>query len=209
MFTEDGRLGFTRADLTEWWADHLADSRAGLLVPAKAADQVKPQSTISADLSAAEFTWDNFLVRYSAETDTELALGPIPTTDGRRTGQYYSAMMLSASARTRHPEEVATFIDFMAHDPQVGRIMGYNRGVLASQAQYDAYQPKGADAKIAAYEKQVADAGLLEPVTPHPDGFDVVEAAFLKIYEGIASGTTSVEDGVDQLFEEADRALGG
>lgn len=209
MFTEDGRLGFTRADLRKWWADHRADSRAGTLVPAKAADQVKPRSTLSADLSAAEFTWDNFLVRYTSETDTELALGPLPTTDGERTGQYYSAMMLSASARTQHPEEVATFIDFMAHDPQVGRIMGYNRGVLASRAQYDAYQPKGADAQIAAYEKQVADAGLLEPTTPHPDGFDVVEAAFLKIYEGIASGTTSVADGVDQFFDEANSALGG
>ncbi|MGV9886866.1 hypothetical protein, partial [Streptomyces sp. NPDC003395] len=32
---------------------------------------------------------------------------PIPTTDGKQTGQYLASLMLSASARTKHPKEVA------------------------------------------------------------------------------------------------------
>ncbi|MFE0630726.1 ABC transporter substrate-binding protein [Streptomyces sp. NPDC058864] len=206
FFTADKKLGFTEADLRQWWGDHYADNRAGDLVPAKKSEQIKPKSSVSGDLSAAEFTWDNFIVRYAAETDTELALAPVPTTDGARTGQYISSLMLSGSARTEHPEEVAEFIDFMVHDPEVGKIMGYNRGVLPTNAQFDAYEPAGVDAQIAAYEKSVT--GVIEPITPHPAGADVAEAAFLRIYGEVALGKTSVDDAVTQFFGEAKTALG-
>jgi multiple sugar transport system substrate-binding protein len=208
FFTADKTLGFTEADLKQWWSDHLAANKAGVLVPQKKAEQVKPKSSVSADLSASEFTWDNFLVRYAAETKTQLALAPIPTTDGKQTGQYISSLMLSGSARTKHPKEVAQFIDFMTHDPGVGKIMGYNRGVLPTNAQFDAYKPTGADAVVAAYEKQVAAAGVLQQITPHPAGADVCEASFLRIYGEIALGTTSVDDGVSTFFSEAKTALG-
>ncbi|MET9878302.1 sugar ABC transporter substrate-binding protein [Actinacidiphila glaucinigra] len=205
FFTADKKLGFTEADLRQWWGDHYADNKAGDLVPAKKSEQIKPKSSVSGDLSAAEFTWDNFIVRYAAETDTELALAPVPTTDGTRTGQYISSLMLSGSARTQHPEEVAEFIDFMVHDPEVGKIMGYNRGVLPTNAQFEAYEPTGVDAQIAAYEKSVT--GVIEPITPHPAGADVAEAAFLRIYAEVALGKTSVDDAVTQFFSEAKTAL--
>lgn len=205
FFTEQG-LGFDEADLKKWWGDHSRDSKAGLLVPAKKSEQIKPKSSVSAGLSAAEFTWDNFLVRYASETDTELGLAPIPTMDGKRTGQYASATMLSGSARTEHPKEVGQFIDFMVNEPEVGKIMGYNRGVLPTNAQYDAYKPKGPDAQITEYETSVADD--LEPITPHPSGADTVEAAFLSIYSGISQGTISVDEGVSRFFDEAKTALG-
>ncbi|WSD65589.1 extracellular solute-binding protein [Actinacidiphila glaucinigra] len=206
FFTADKKLGFTEGDLRQWWGDHYAGNKAGDLVPAKKSEQIKPKSSVSGDLSAAEFTWDNFIVRYAAETDTELALAPVPTTDGTRTGQYISSLMLSGSARTKHPEEVAEFIDFMVHDPEVGKIMGYNRGVLPTNAQFDAYEPTGVDAQIAAYEKSVT--GVIEPITPHPAGADVAEAAFLRIYGEVALGKTSVDDAVTQFFSEAKTALG-
>lgn len=103
FFTADNELGFAEADLRQWWGDHYADNKAGDLVPAKKSEQIKPKSSVSGDLSAAEFTWDNFIVRYAAETGTELALAPVPTTDGTRTGQYISSLMLSGSAHTEHP----------------------------------------------------------------------------------------------------------
>ena len=208
FFTADKTLGFTEDDLRQWWGDHLAANKAGDLVPAKKSEQVKPKSAVSADLSASEFTWDNFLVRYGAETKTPLALAPIPTTDGKKTGQYISSLMLSGSARTKHPKEVAQFIDFMTHDPGVGKIMGYNRGVLPTNAQFDAYTPTGVDAQVAAYEKEVAAAGVIEPITPHPAGADVCEASLLRIYGEIAQGTTSVDKGVSTFFSEAKTAIG-
>ncbi|MET7498190.1 extracellular solute-binding protein [Streptomyces sp900116325] len=204
FFTEDG-LGFTEADLKQWWTDNYDRTRSGVLTDPKKAEQVKPTSALSKDLSAGEFTWDNFLVRYTSETKTPLALAPVPTTDGKRTGQYISSLMLSGSARTEHPKEVAEFIDFMVHDPEVGTIMGYDRGVLSTTEQFEAYKPTGVSAQIAEYEKKVADN--VEPITPHPAGADICEAAFLRIGTDVVMGKTSPEDGAKQFFAEAKTAL--
>ncbi|MBG0856695.1 extracellular solute-binding protein [Streptomyces spinoverrucosus] len=207
FFTEDG-LGFDEADLTEWWTDGFNRVKAGAVTDPKKVEQNKPKSSLAAGDGASEFTWDNFTVRYTTEGDSTYGLAPIPTTDGKETGQYLSSLMLSASARTKHPKEVAQFIDFMVHDPEVGKIMGYDRGILATTEQFEAYQPTDAPQKaIAQYEKDVAEAGVLGPITPHPAGADTVEAAFLRIAGDMAQGKTKVSDAVKQFFSEAETAL--
>jgi multiple sugar transport system substrate-binding protein len=207
FFTEDG-LGFDEADLTEWWTDGYNRVKAGIIADPKKVEQLSPKSSLAAGVGASEFTWDNFAVRYAAEGDSTYSLAPIPTTDGKRTGQYLSSLMLSGSARTKHPKEVAQFIDFMVHDPEVGKIMGYDRGILATTEQFEAYEPTDAESKkIADYEQQVADAGVLEEITPHPAGADTVEAAFLRIGGDVSQGKAKVADAVKQFFSEAKSAL--
>ncbi len=207
FFTEDG-LGFDRADLTEWWQDGYNRVKAGHVTDPKIVEQDKPKSSLAAGHGASEFTWDNFTVRYTAEGDSEYGLAPIPTTDGKETGQYLASLMLSASARTEHPEEVARFIDFMVHDPEVGKVMGYDRGILAGTGQYRAYRPTDpVDKEIARYEEDTAKAGLLGTITPHPAGADIVEAAFLRIAGDMAQGTTKVSDAVKQFFSESETAF--
>ncbi|MFB7370157.1 ABC transporter substrate-binding protein [Streptomyces sp. NPDC056222] len=208
FFTEKG-LGFTEADLTDWWTKAERDSKSGVVANTKKVVQAKPKSAVTADLAAGEFTWDNFTNRYTAEGKSEYGLAPIPTTDGRKTGQYLGSLMLSGSKRTKHPKEVAQFIDFMVHDPEVARIMGYDRGVPATVAQYEAFRPTDPVAKeIAAYEQSLVDAGVLEPITPHPAGADVCESAFLRLAEELGLGTRSVDEAVTQFFTESKTALG-
>ncbi|WP_221358792.1 ABC transporter substrate-binding protein [Streptomyces beigongshangae] len=207
FFTEDG-LGFDEADLTEWWQDGYNRVKAGIVTDPKRVEQLKPKSALASGDGASEFTWDNFTVRYTTEGDSTYGLAPIPTTDGKETGQYLGSLMLSGSARTRHPEEVARFIDFMVHDPGVGRIMGYDRGILATTEQFEAYKPTDApNQAIAQYEEDVAEAGLLGAITPHPAGADTVEAAFLRIAGDMSTGKTKVSDAVEQFFSEAKTAL--
>ncbi|GHF16750.1 ABC transporter substrate-binding protein [Streptomyces fumanus] len=209
FFTEDA-LGFTEADLTDWWTKAERGVKEGVYADAKKVVQVKPKSAVSAELAGSEFTWDNFTVRYTSEGKSEYGLAPIPTTDGKKTGQYLGSLMLSASKRTQHPKEVAQFIDFMVHDPEVAKIMGYDRGVPATQAQFDAFQPDDEVNKaIAAYETSLVESGVLETITPHPSGADVCEAAFLRIAEEMALGKRSVEDAVKQFFTESKTALAG
>ncbi|MEU9556787.1 ABC transporter substrate-binding protein [Streptomyces fumanus] len=209
FFTEDG-LGFTEADLTDWWTKAERGVKEGVYADAKKVVQVKPKSAVSAELAGSEFTWDNFTVRYTSEGKSEYGLAPIPTTDGKKTGQYLGSLMLSASKRTQHPKEVAQFIDFMVHDPEVAKIMGYDRGVPATQAQFDAFQPDDEVNKaIAAYETSLVESGVLETITPHPSGADVCEAAFLRVAEEMALGKRSVEDAVKQFFTESKTALAG
>ncbi|MFD9498394.1 ABC transporter substrate-binding protein [Streptomyces sp. NPDC060035] len=207
FFTEDG-MGFGETELLPYWTEALARVKSGVYADPKKVEQIKPASATAKGLSAGEFTWDNFSVRYSAEGKSSYGLAPIPSTDGKRTGQYLGSLMLSASARTKHPAEVATFISFMTHDPAVARIMGYDRGVPATTAQFEAFQPTDAPSKaIAAYETAIADANILEPITPHPAGADVIEAAFLRISADLSLGKASPKDSVKQFFSEAKTAL--
>nr|WP_187283455.1 extracellular solute-binding protein [Streptomyces sp. t39] len=208
FFTEKD-LGFTESELAAYWDEAQKGIKSGLYADQKKVEQVKPKSALAAGLAGGEFTWDNFTARYSAEGKSSYAIAPIPTLDGKRTGQYLGSLMLSGSARTKHPAEVATFIDFMVHDPEAGRIMGYDRGVLSTTEQYEAFQPTDpVSKKIAAYEQQIADAGVLEPITPHPAGADIVEAAFLRIAGDMALGKASAADSAKQFFTEAKTALG-
>ncbi|MCZ9336771.1 extracellular solute-binding protein, partial [Streptomyces sp. TRM76130] len=140
FYTEDG-LGFTEDDLTQWWEDGYKRVRSGLVADPKKIEQVKPKSGLSAGLAAGEFTWDNFAIRYEGEGESDYGLAPIPTMNGKATGQYLGSLMLSAFSGTEHPDEAATFIDFMVHDPEVGEIMGYDRGILATSEQYAAFTP--------------------------------------------------------------------
>ncbi|UUU35207.1 extracellular solute-binding protein [Streptomyces sp. CA-210063] len=208
FFTEGG-LGFTEADLKAWWTKAEKGIEEGVYADPKKVAQTKPKSAVAAELAAGEFTWDNFTVRYTSEGKSEYGLAPIPTTDGKKTGQYLGSLMLSASKRTQHPKEVAQFIDFMVHEPEVAKIMGYDRGVPATQAQYDAYKPTDPVNKtIAEYEQSLVDAGVLEPITPHPNGADICEAGFMRIAEELAMGKRSVDDAVKQFFTESKTALG-
>ncbi|MEU1471400.1 extracellular solute-binding protein [Streptomyces sp. NPDC005761] len=207
FFTEEG-MGFGENELLPYWTEALSRVKAGIYADQKKVEQIKPASALAKGLSAGEFTWDNFSVRYSAEGKSTYSLAPIPSTDGKKTGQYLGSLMLSGTARTKHPAEVATFISFMTHDPEVARIMGYDRGVPATTAQFEAFQPTDAPSKaIGAYETEIAEAGVLEPITPHPAGADVVEAAFLRIAGDMSLGKASPEDSVKQFFSEAKTAL--
>jgi multiple sugar transport system substrate-binding protein len=96
----------------------------------------------------------------------------------------------------------------MVHDPEVGKIMGYDRGILATTEQFEAYKPAEAPNKmIAKYEQDVAAAGVLGTITPHPAGADTVESAFLRIGGDMSQGKTKVSDAVKQFFSEAKSAL--
>jgi multiple sugar transport system substrate-binding protein len=201
--------------VTQWWTDGYKRVKSGLVADPKKIEQVKPKSGLSAGLAASEFTWDNFSIRYQGEGESDYGLAPIPTTDGKDTGQYLGSLMLSAFSGTKHPKEVAQFIDFMVHDPEVGKVMGYDMGVLATDEQFDAYKP-GAEADkavveankgIAAYENEVEKAGVLGKITPHPSGADVVEAAFLRIAGDVANAKQKVPAAVKQFFSEAEAAF--
>ncbi|MEU4656294.1 extracellular solute-binding protein [Streptomyces sp. NPDC023723] len=209
-FYTDTDLGFTEDDLTQWWEDGYKRVRSGLVADPKKIEQVKPKSGLSAGLAAGEFTWDNFSIRYEGEGESDYGLAPIPTTDGKDTGQYLGSLMLSAFTGTEHPKEAAQFIDFMVHDPEVGKIMGYDRGILATSEQYEAFTPTDDNNKgVKAYEEEVAGAGLLGKITPHPSGSDVIEAAFLRIGGEVAQGKTKPADAAKALFSEAKAAFAG
>jgi len=203
----DGKLGFTKEQLTKFWTEGQQMMDAKVVLPPEKAAQIEPKSPLAGDLVASELTWDNFFVRYAGETKTQLKLGPVPTLTPGQTGQYLKpAMLLSASAKSEHAEEAAKLISFMINDPEAGKIMGSNRGIPSTNAQRQAAGLTGPSAEVAKYEESVAATLSKTPPAP-PKGAGTIEAAFLRIAEEIAYKRMSVADGVNTFFTEAEETL--
>ncbi|GAA3728001.1 extracellular solute-binding protein [Salinactinospora qingdaonensis] len=206
LFTEDGQLGFDEQRLAEFWAS-TEDMRGEAMVPMSKVVQAKPVSPIGAGLSASEFSWDNFLARFEAETDTEVALAPVPTTGSGRSGQYLKpSLMLSASSDTEYPEEAAMLIDFMINDPEVAEIFGGSRGIPATTTQREAANLNETDQAIADYEDARMDQ--LEDLPPAPPaGAGALETEFIRISEEVSFGEVSPEEAAAQFFDFAEDTL--
>lgn len=208
LFTEEGKLGFTKEDLTEFWRKGEELRAAKTVIPAEKVAEIEPKPAMSADLIASEPGWDNFLIRYAGETKRELKLGPLPTNTPGQLGQYLKpSMLLSASSRTKHPEEAAKLIDFLINDPEAGKIFGANRGIPASKAQRDAIEFTGAEKAIVDYEDGIVDQLQKTPPAP-PKGAGAIEAAFLRINEEMAYDKIELAAAVEQFFKEAEETLG-
>lgn len=207
LFTEDGKLGFTREQLTEFWSEGQQLIADDVVLPVEKAVQIKPKSLWVDGLAASELGWDNFLVRYAGETDAEIKLGPLPSDNPQQLGQYLKpAMLLSASSRTKHPEAAAELISFMINDPEAGAILGGNRGLPATNAQRAAAKLEGPLAAVAAYEETIADQLTKAPPAP-PKGAGTIEAAFIRISEELQFKRISMAEAVDQFFSEAEETL--
>lgn len=207
LFTEDGKLGFTREQLTEFWSEGQQLIADKVVLPVDKAVQIKPKSLWVDALAASELGWDNFLVRYAGESKVGIKLGPIPSDDPQRLGQYLKpAMLLSTSAKTDHPEAAAKLISFMINDPEAGAIFGGNRGLPATNAQRAAAKLEGPLAAVAAYEQTIADQLTKAPPAP-PKGAGTIEANFIRISEELQYGRISVADAVNQFFAEAEETL--
>ncbi|MFE6968811.1 ABC transporter substrate-binding protein [Isoptericola sp. NPDC057653] len=209
LYTPDGALGFTEADLAEWWQRATPLFADGGFVDPKRAEQLNGADVLGAGVTASELSFYNFLVRFSeGSAGGKFAMLLPPADDTANRGLYLKpSLELSMSATTEHPEEAARFIDFIANDPEVSKEFGLSRGAPISQPALDALEPEGLDKQILDYWEQLAEvAGDTPP--PPPEGAGAVEVEFTRIAQDIGFGTTSVDDGVKEFFSTAPGMLG-
>ncbi|MCI2238149.1 extracellular solute-binding protein [Paenibacillus sp. TRM 82003] len=205
--TEDGEIGFTKAELKEWWESPADLRQDGSLISAERTTQLDPKSPFGANETASEFSWDNFLAGYLTDTGAEKLEIVAPPTDTGDRGLFLKASMLYAiGANTENPEAAAEFVDFMVNDPEVGAIFGTSRGIPASETQREGATFEGADAQIVAYEESIADE-LGESPAPLPIGFGTLESNFKRLASDVNYGRYTVDEAVDQWFAEAESAL--
>ncbi|WP_275001892.1 ABC transporter substrate-binding protein [Promicromonospora iranensis] len=208
LFEEDGALGFTQDDLAEWWGRAAPLHENGSFLPADRLDQLEGVDAIGAKETAADISWDNFLVRFSEGSGgADLAMLPLPADDPEQRGLFLKpSLMLSMAAGSEHPDEAAALIDFITNDPEVGEIFGISRGVPASSTAMDGFEPEGLDAQVVEYEAAL-EPHLTGSVPPPVAGFGTVETAFTRISGDLAHGAVGLDAAVNQFFTEAEAAL--
>ncbi|MFC7877697.1 ABC transporter substrate-binding protein [Isoptericola sp. NPDC057391] len=209
LYTPDGALGFTEADLTAWWERATPLFEDDGFIDPKRAEQLNGADVLGSGVTASELSFYNFLVRFSeGSAGAEFAMTLPPADDPGNRGLYLKpSLELSMSANTEHPEEAAKFIDFIANDPEVSKEFGLSRGAPISRPALDALDVEGLDQQILDYWEQLSEvAGDTPP--PPPEGAGAVEVEFTRIAQDIGFGTTGLDEGVKEFFSIAPGMLG-
>lgn len=207
-FTSEGKLGFTKADLTKWWNLNKDLRGTPAIIPSDKITQLLPKSPFGANKTVSEPTWDNFMGGYLADSGAkELKMVAVPSDDPNNLGLFLKpAMLMVASAKTKNKEAAGKFIDFMLNSPEVGAIFKTTRGVPASKIQREATTFDGVDAQVVAYEESIAKY-LSDAPEPPIVGFGTLETEFLRIQEELNYGKVTVDQAVDQWFTSAEDVI--
>jgi multiple sugar transport system substrate-binding protein len=213
LFTDAGKLGFTKDDLAKFWSYWQDLVKAGGATPAEISNQydgTAAKSALVQGKSAAEFMFDNTLGANQAATKSKLAVVGFPT-DGANSGQYFKpTMLLSASAKSAHPKEAAQLIDFLVNDPGAGKILGVERGLPPNTKVRAAVVPSltGVSQVVVAYEESVKPSLATTPSAP-PKGDGEVKNLLQSTYQAVTSGKTPIAAAVDTFYTQAQQAIGG
>ncbi|WP_240675584.1 ABC transporter substrate-binding protein [Cellulomonas endophytica] len=205
-FTEDGGIAFDEADVVEFLGLTEDLRSSGALFPQDRTTALLPKGGFTVNEVATEMSWDNFLAGYVADSGTEnISMLPMPSgEDGP--ALFSRTFMMAAGASTEHPEQVGELLDFFLNEPEVGRIFGTSKGVPATQAQRDAMQLEGVDAKVVAYEESVQDL-VTEPAPLPVEGFGTLEAKWKSLGEELGYGNLTPEQFAAEWFAEAEMTL--
>lgn len=208
LFTEDGELGFTEDDLREFWESGQT-LRDGAAVPQKRLEELSPKSGFGAALTASEMSWSNFLGGYLADSGASSIsiVAPPTAVEGSKDLYRQAGLQVAISAKTKHPEAAALFLDFVVNSAAAGEIFGTTLGFPASSAKLAGATLEGADKQVADYIEASADRIGAAPPVPIV-GYGTLEQTFWDLGKSLGLGVITVDDAVTQFFSEADVVLG-
>lgn len=208
LFTEDGEPNFTEKDLAAFW-EQGEDARA-VTIPQQRLEEIYPVSGFDAGLTTSELTWDNFGAGYLANLGaeyTELGLvAPPITKEGAKDLYLKPSMLHSIASTTEHPEAAATLVNFLVNSPEAGAIFGTNRGLPASETMLEGAELDPIGQQIRDYEESIADRLGDAPPVPIV-GYGTLEEKFRQLGQELGFGTLTVDEAVEQFFNEMDVVL--
>ena len=208
LYTEDGELGFTEKELTDFW-NSGADLRDGITIPQQRLEELSPVSGFGSAQTASEMSWSNFLGGYLADSGASSISIVAPPTDDPDAKDLYrqGGLQIAISANTEHPEAAAIFLDFIVNSPEAGEIFGTTLGFPASSSKLDGTTLEGPDKQVADYIESVQDRiGDAPPAAVV--GYGSLEQKFWDLGKELGLGTKTVDDAVAEFFSEAQVILG-
>jgi multiple sugar transport system substrate-binding protein len=219
-YSDDGKkLAFEKAQLKEWfsfWDDMRKD---GLVTPADITALEAGFETSPLISGKAAIYPINSSIASSLQglAKNPLGITTLPTgakstkyLKADRFGQYINASLtLAANSKSKNPQAVVDFMNFMINDPDANKITLMARGVPMSSEMVTLVTPlvspveKSMIDSIAYIQKNaVADV----PAPPVADG--QIGTLFGRSHQSIAFEQASIDDTVDSFFTEANRLLG-
>ncbi|MFF2319031.1 ABC transporter substrate-binding protein [Arthrobacter sp. NPDC058097] len=215
LYTEDGKLGFEPADIAAWWA-FLKQMSEGKAVPS-ASEVVEAdaapldQSGLATGKNGLAFWWSNQLPALEKAAGSELKILRFPTKTGSAADAqlwYKASQFWSASSRTKHPEEVAKFINFLANDAKAGEALLADRGVYPNTDVRKAISTKltPADVKVVKFIDQIKTE-LGEAPAPPPKGAGAIQEIIKRYTSEVLFNRLSADEAGKKAVDEMTSAI--
>jgi multiple sugar transport system substrate-binding protein len=170
------------------------------------------QSLTGTNGAAMGAWWTNQLSALNAASGNELVPLRFPSTDGSEGGAelfHKSAMFMSGSARTEHPEEVKKFIDFMVNSEEAGALNLADRGLPANTSVREAVLPELNEADTAAAQFiEDIEPELGDPMPVPPLGFSTLQEILYRYELEVFFDRSSPEDAARSMISEMETAIG-
>jgi len=212
LYTEDGKLGFAKEDLVQWFTMWDGLRKAGVIPDAATSVQysgasmeqgmyVKGLIGITAMPAHQVYLYQNLM------PDAKLGLARIPTLAGGQSGELIAGAYLSISAKSKHPKEAAAFINFFVNNPDAGKIFKEEQGVPGSTAIAEVIKPLLNPAQQAGLQFTIDNLKYARPHVYPPQGAAQITKLFTDTAQAIAFQKASIEEASQQFIDEAGQIL--
>ncbi|MDG4768329.1 ABC transporter substrate-binding protein [Solwaraspora sp. WMMD406] len=210
-FYNGSELGFTEADLVEWFQMWLDAREAGATPPADIVHEavgggVSDQLVVTGK-GATSFMWSNQLAELGKSTSNELGVAAYP---GDPKGQWARASLYWAGSRTTdHPEVVADIIDFLVNDPEAAEILGVDRGLPSNLDNRTAVEGTLDDPYMTMtveFENELIPQ-MGDAPSPPPQGHGPLRSTLVTVAESVTYGQASPADAAAEFFRQAAATL--
>jgi pectin-derived oligosaccharide transport system substrate-binding protein len=212
LYGERGGLGFTEADLAEWFGrwDELRRDEAAPPggVTAESLTGGFGTTLIVGGQASNFFIFGNVLKGFQGLTESELAISTPPMDDPGASGLFVRASnWVAAYSRGPNVDDAVNAIQFLVNDPEAASTIGVEFGAPVNLAFRSELTYEGADRAFIDYVDLVART-YAQPVpsldVEFPEGAAQVQTAFLAMSQSIAGGDDSLDEGVSRFVAQAE-----
>ncbi|WP_127792366.1 ABC transporter substrate-binding protein [Agromyces sp. LHK192] len=197
--------------LASWWEFLLEATEAGA-TPDPAATIERETSGLAESFTATNASafgpwWSNQVQALRDASGQDLVALRVPgTADG--SAYYKPSMFWSSSAKTEHPAEVATFLDYLANSEDAADLLLAERGVPANEKIREYITPKLDEVNQTVVEfldELAPEVGDAPPATPPGGG--AIETIIDQHTQKVLFGELTPADAAASFIEELQRAL--
>jgi multiple sugar transport system substrate-binding protein len=218
LFTNDGKLGFTKQTLVDYWNmwEKLRKAHATMSADAQADE---PQGAEQGFIAQGKLMTDSIpgnaltpasatLASKGGEKLTTLPMPSGPSGSG-------NAMFTSGFAIPTNCDNVPTaaaFINFFTNDLGAGKVFKSDNGAATNTKVLDAQIKDPALPALKKHELELYQQIVAKkpPTILYPPGYQATfESAYTRAYEEIAFGKKTVDQAADSFLKEANAGLGG
>jgi multiple sugar transport system substrate-binding protein len=215
IYTQDGKLGFEPGDIANYWTflKQLSEKKAVPTASEIVEEEATPldQSGLAKGKNGLGVWWSNQLPALEKAVGGELEVLRFPSKTGAASDAklwYKASQFWSASSRTKHPEEVAKFINFLANDVKAGEVLLADRGVHPKSEVREAISTKltPADNKVIKFIDQIKPE-LGEAPVPPPKGAGSIQEIAKRYSSEVLFNRLTPEEAGQKAVDEMSAAI--